>query len=59
MAVVKEADDSAAGAAAAVIVVHLNELNLECSGSKWRHVGIVIDLDLVVEVNPRDLAVVL
>jgi hypothetical protein len=55
----EEVDDGAADAAAAMIVVHLNELDLECGGSKWRNVGVVIDFDLVVQMNPRDLVVVL
>lgn len=59
VAVVEEVDDSVADAAAAVMVAHLDELDLECGGSKWRNVGVVIDLDLVVQMNPRDLVVVL
>ncbi|WP_431923752.1 hypothetical protein [Micromonospora wenchangensis] len=55
----EEVDDSVADAAAAVMVAHLDELDLECGGSKWRNVGVVIDLDLVVQMNPRDLVVVL
>lgn len=59
VAVVEEADDGVPDAAASVIAVHLNELDLQGGGSQRRHVGVTIDSHLVVQLNPRDLDIVL
>ena len=48
-----------ADAATTVIDVHFNELNLQRGSSKRQNIGVVIEFDLVVQLNPRDLGVVL